>query len=57
MQNSDAIMTEACEHHEGMIACIEQRDAEGMVELIKQHWALSHRHMEMFVRPDPLPIE
>ena len=57
MQNSDAIMAEACEHHEGMIACIEQRDAEGMVDLIKQHWALSHRHIEMFVRPDPLPIE
>lgn len=57
MQNSDAIMAEASDHHEGMIACIERRDAEGMVELIKQHWALSHRHMEMFVRPDPLPIE
>ena len=57
MQNSEHVMEEASGHHEGMIDCIEARDAAGVVRLIKEHWALSYRHMAMFVRPDPLPIE
>lgn len=50
-------LTEATGHHDAMIQCIRDNDAEGMVELIREHWALSREHMEMFVRPDPLPLE
>lgn len=52
-----ANLAEATEHHDAMIQCIRHHDAEGMVELIREHWALSREHMEMFVRPDPLPLE
>ena len=27
------------------------------VDVTLEHWALSRDHMEMFVRPDPLPID
>ena len=57
IQNSEAVLEEATGHHDEMIVCIEKADAEGVVALIKAHWALSHRQMEIFVRPDPLPIE
>ncbi len=44
-------------HHDAMITAIEQGDSTGMVALIREHWELSRSHMEMYVRPDPLPIE
>nr|CAA6830323.1 MAG: Transcriptional regulator, GntR family [uncultured Thiotrichaceae bacterium] len=50
-------LEEAAGHHDAMIHCIEQGNTEGMVGLIREHWELSREHMEMFVRPDPLPIE
>ena len=50
-------LEEAAGHHDAMIHCIEQGNAEGMVGLIREHWELSREHMEMFVRPDPLPID
>jgi len=43
-------------HHDAMIDAIEAGDSERMVELIIEHWELSHELMEYFVRPDPLPI-
>ncbi len=43
-------------HHDDMIEAIETGDSERMVELIIEHWELSHELMEYFVRPDPLPI-
>lgn len=57
IQNFEKVLAEAAGHHDEMIVCIENADAEGMVALIKAHWVLSHRQMEIFVRPDPLPIE
>jgi len=54
MQNRVA---EAVAQHDRFIALIEGRDVEGAVALTLEHWALSRDHMEMFVRPDPLPIE
>jgi len=57
INNFEDVLAEAAGHHDEMIVCIEHADAEGMVELIKAHWALSHRQMEIFVRPDPLPID
>lgn len=47
----------AAEHHEAMIECISAGNSEEMVELILEHWELSREHMEMYVRPDPLPLE
>ena len=46
----------AVSHHDAMIEAIEQGDSQRMVELIIEHWELSHELMEYFVRPDPLPI-
>ena len=43
-------------HHDAMIEAIEAGDSERMVQLIIEHWELSHELMEYFVRPDPLPI-
>jgi len=57
IQNFEDVLAEAAGHHDEMIACIESADADGMVALIKAHWALSHRQMEIFVRPDPLPVD
>jgi DNA-binding GntR family transcriptional regulator len=50
-------LEEAANHHDAMIHCITEGNAEGMVSLIREHWELSRAHMEMFVRPDPLPLE
>lgn len=46
----------AVNHHDKMIEAIENGDSQQMVDLIVQHWELSHEIMEYFVRPDPLPI-
>jgi DNA-binding GntR family transcriptional regulator len=45
----------AAAHHDRFIELIEQGDVEGVVALTKEHWALSQDHMEMFIRPEPLP--
>ena len=52
---SDRVNT-AAGHHDQMIDAIEQGDSQLMVNLIVQHWELSHDLMDYFVRPDPLPI-
>lgn len=57
LENFESDLEEAAGHHDEMLSCIKEGNAEGMVKLIKQHWALSHEQMEMFVRPDPLPIQ
>ena len=57
IQNFEEVLAEAAGHHDEMIDAIEKADADGMVTLIKAHWALSHRQMEVFVRPDPLPVD
>lgn len=57
IHNFEAVLLEAAGHHDEMIVCIENADAKGMVALIKDHWALSYKQMEIFVRPNPLPID
>lgn len=47
----------AADQHDRFIEVIEAGDAEAAVALTMDHWSLSRDHMEMFVRPDPLPIE
>lgn len=48
---------EAADHHDRFIEVIEAGDQEAAVALTLDHWALSRDHMEMFVRPNPLPID
>jgi DNA-binding GntR family transcriptional regulator len=50
-------LNEAVEHHDAMIKCIKSGNSEEMVELICEHWKLSKEHIEMYVRPDPLPLD
>jgi DNA-binding GntR family transcriptional regulator len=45
----------AADQHDRFIDLIEAADEEGAVALTLEHWALSRDHLEMFVRPDPLP--
>lgn len=45
----------AANQHDRFIELIEAGDEEGVVALTRDHWQLSRDHMEMFVRPDPLP--
>lgn len=47
----------AADQHDRFIEVIEAGDAEAAVALTLEHWGLSRDHMELFVRPDPLPIE
>lgn len=48
---------DAADHHDRFIQVIEAGDQETAIALTLDHWALSRDHMEMFVRPDPLPID
>jgi len=57
IQNFEDVLAEAAGHHDEMIVSIENADAAGMVRLIKAHWTLSNQQMEIFVRPDPLPVD
>lgn len=45
----------AADQHDRFIELIEAGDEEGVVALTRDHWQLSRDHMEMYVRPDPLP--
>jgi len=45
----------AAAQHDRFIELIELGDEEGVVALTRDHWQLSRDHMEMFVRPEPLP--
>lgn len=47
----------ASEQHDAFIAAIEDRDPDAAVALAHAHWALSRNHIDLFVRPDPLPFE
>ena len=46
----------AAEQHDRFIELIRAGDAEGAVALTLEHWSLSRDHMDLFIRPDPLPI-
>ncbi len=48
-------LKEVSKHHDKMIECIIKGDSEGMVILTHEHWRLAKDHLEMYVRPDPLP--
>lgn len=48
---------DAADHHDRFIEVIEAGAEDEAVALTLEHWALSRDHMEMFVRPDPLPLD
>ena len=50
-------MFSALEHHDEMIAAIEQGDCQRVVDLIVEHWELSRDLIEYFVKPDPLAFD
>ena len=50
-------MMSALAHHDEMIEAIERGDGDRMVDLIVEHWELSHDLIEYFVKPDPLAFE
>ena len=47
----------AADQHDRFVALIAAGDEAAVVALTLEHWALSRDHMEMFVRPEPLPVE
>lgn len=47
----------ATDQHDQLIALVETGDADGAVALTLEHWSLSREHLEMFVRPEPLPLD
>ncbi len=52
-----ARMYRALEHHDEMIAAIEAGEPQAVVDLIVEHWELSHDLIEYFVKPDPLAFD
>ena len=46
----------AAEHHDRFIEILKAGDAEAAVALTLDHWALSRDHIDLFVRPEPLPM-
>ncbi len=52
-----ARIKEAADHHDRFIEVIEAADEDAAVALTLDHWALSRDHIELYVRPDPLPID
>jgi DNA-binding GntR family transcriptional regulator len=53
----DARIHQAADQHDRFIDLIEAGDEEGAVKLTFDHWALSRDHIELFVHPDPLPLD
>jgi DNA-binding GntR family transcriptional regulator len=47
----------AAAQHDRFVELISAGDEEAVVALTLEHWALSRDHLEMFVRPDPLPLD
>lgn len=50
-------LKQASNDHQEMIQCIIDRNPEKMVQITINHWQLSKNRMELYVSPDPLPID
>ncbi|GGE22411.1 GntR family transcriptional regulator [Aureimonas endophytica] len=44
-------LARSCQHHDEMIAALEERDESGFVRLVFDHWSLSRWNMEAFISP------
>lgn len=47
----------ACLQHDDLIDAIEAHEPARAVEITMAHWALSRDRIELYVRPDPLPMD
>lgn len=47
----------AGEQHDRLIEAIERRDPATAVAITLEHWELSRHEIELYVRPDPLPVD
>lgn len=47
----------ACSHHDALIEAIERGEPACAVEITLEHWALSRDRIELYVKPDPLPVD
>ncbi len=52
----EASLSEACRHHDQFIDAIEASDSEMVKQLAYDHWELSRKNIDMFVRPDSLDL-
>ena len=52
-----ALIRNAADQHDAMIAAFEARDTQAAVDVTLEHWDLSRDRIERFVRPDPLPVD
>lgn len=47
----------ACAQHDALIEAIERHEPARAVEVTLDHWSLSRNRIELYVRPDPLPVD
>ena len=47
----------ACSQHDDLIEAIAAHEPVRAVEITLAHWELSRHRIELYVRPDPLPID
>lgn len=52
-----ALVAQAIDQHDAMIAAFESRAESLSLDLALKHWDLSRDQLERFVRPDPLPVD
>lgn len=50
-------LAKSCEHHDGLIRAIAERDEAAVVRLTFEHWELSRGNMELFIVPKRLRSE
>ena len=47
----------ACDQHDQIIDAVAAHEPAKAVELTLEHWDLSRNEIELYSRPDPLPVE
>lgn len=47
----------ASDQHDRFITLIEAGDEDGVAALVDAHWELSRSQIEIYIKPDPLPLE
>ena len=54
---TEASLARSCQHHDEMIAALEERDEAAFVRLVFDHWSLSRWNMEAFISPKGIHSE
>ena len=55
--HSQGRIAAACDQHDSIIEAIAAHDPDKAVEMTLEHWELSRNEIELYARPDPLPVE